>query len=216
MAVTALVWKGALSLHGSFSQFWTCRNACFPFISVFVHLHLNSRFESFLLLLLLFLSGRTLRRTLVPKGLAVIAGLSAEAPISCRPRWTELSMMRGTLKRAKQRSSLVSGLFFFSNLLFVRFAVSSFGLHSLYNDLLYWVNVLKKGCELLIMFAFVATGLRAVWCPPLWQRLVVRWQETQPWVKIMLLLACITYLINMLTLLVCKQFFICLNPYVHT
>lgn len=32
------------------------------------------------------LSGRTLRRTPAPKGLVVIAGLSAEAPTSYRPR----------------------------------------------------------------------------------------------------------------------------------
>jgi len=35
---------------------------------------------------LLSLLGRTLRKTLAPKGLAVIVGLSAEAPTSYRPR----------------------------------------------------------------------------------------------------------------------------------
>lgn len=43
---------------------------------------------------------------------------------------------------------------------------------------------------------FPTAGLRAVWCPPRWLRPVVPWQETQLWVKIMLLLACITFLTN--------------------
>lgn len=42
---------------------------------------------------------RTLRRIPVPKGLVVTGGLSAEAPTSYRPRWTEPSMMRGTQEK---------------------------------------------------------------------------------------------------------------------
>lgn len=61
---------------------------------------------------------------------------------------------------------------------------------------------------LALWFLFLAAGLRAVWCPPQWQRLVVLWQGTQLWVKIMLLLACTTYLTNMWTLLVYKLFLI--------
>lgn len=87
----------------------------------------------------------------------------------------------------------------------------------LFLDLAYVLFMILYICELCKMVVsyrscfykrilFVTTGLRAVWCPPRWQRPAVRWQETQPWVKTMLLPACITYLTNMSNLLVCKQY----------
>lgn len=166
------------------------------------------------------LSGRTSRRTPVPKGLVVTVGPSAEAPTSYRPRWTEPSTMRGTQKNATQRSSiciqhLVSlpwaiefSLIYFSFelLRFVGFTGCNSGLVALSNAQISHIELsaLGKGCEVCCIdymltwrLLFLAAGLRAVWCPPQWQRPVVPWQEIQLWVKIMLLLACTTYLTNM-------------------
>lgn len=96
--------------------------------------------------------------------------------------------------------------FSFEPLRFVGFAGCNSGLVALSNDQISHIELsaVGKGCEVCCIdymltwwFLFLAAGLRAVWCPPQWQRPVVPWQETQRWVKIMLSLACTTYLTNM-------------------
>lgn len=152
---------------------------------------------------------RTLRRTPVPKGLVVTGGLSAEAPTSYRPRWTEPSMMRGTQeKQAPVLTFSFSPNFEHLSSLWFWWLLSTWIMLDLLATipvwLLYWTVCSKQGlfavfhCYMLIwlMVLFLASGLRAAWCPLPWQKPVVQWQETLLWVKIMLLLACTTYLTN--------------------
>lgn len=89
---------------------------------------------------------------------------------------------------------------------FVEFTGTIFGLVAWSNDQTSYtersaVGEGQKVCcidyMLTLWFLFLDAGLRAVWCPPQWRRPVVPWQETPHWVKIMLLLACTTYLTNM-------------------